>query len=139
MDRITVLLFPNPRVSSIQPSPFFSTPVSSQPCTSHIHRPDKRHKTPTSSGGNPVLESAAAVVVGATAAAGLMVSGMVFPGKVAAFLSPLIPAWDASLAMVMGSALVPSTVAFQVRLVPQGLGGREGGGVRPNRPQTFNA
>jgi len=43
---------------------------------------------------------------------GLAVSGMVNPAKVQAFLD-VAGAWDPSLALVMGAALVPSFIAFK--------------------------
>ncbi|GAX80738.1 hypothetical protein CEUSTIGMA_g8173.t1 [Chlamydomonas eustigma] len=55
-------------------------------------------------------------LIGATFAAGLALSGMTMPSKVASFLSPLSAAWDPSLAFVMGSALAVSSVAYQAVL-----------------------
>lgn len=63
-----------------------------------------------------LLESLTTVLIGATFAAGLTVSGMTLPSKVAAFLSPLVPAWDPTLAFVMASALVLGVVAYQAVL-----------------------
>ncbi|KAF6256935.1 hypothetical protein COO60DRAFT_1622272 [Scenedesmus sp. NREL 46B-D3] len=53
---------------------------------------------------------------GALFAFGLVYTGMVRPTKVIAFLSPFHPAWDLSLACVMGGALLVATPAFQAIL-----------------------
>ncbi|MDL2405895.1 YeeE/YedE family protein [Rhizobium calliandrae] len=45
---------------------------------------------------------------------GLVVSDMVNPGRVLAFLD-VSGAWDPTLAFVMGGALIPSSVAYAIR------------------------
>lgn len=52
-----------------------------------------------------------AFVAGSLFAAGLLVSGMVRPDKVLAFLD-LFGAWDPSLALVMGAAIAVAAPAF---------------------------
>eukprot|EP00775_Hariotina_reticulata_P001495 gene1495-1834_t len=59
------------------------------------------------------LELLSEAAVGAFFALGLALSGMTQPSKVAAFLSPTLAAWDASLMFVMGSALLVATPVFQ--------------------------
>lgn len=55
-----------------------------------------------------------AVIVGLIFGAGLVVSDMVNPARVLAFLD-LAGAWDPTLAFVMIGALVPSTIAYLIR------------------------
>ena len=55
----------------------------------------------------------AAVICGALFGAGVCISGMVRPSKVLGFLD-LGGAWDATLLVVMGSALAVSVVAWRV-------------------------
>ncbi|MFS8115124.1 YeeE/YedE family protein [Rhizobium jaguaris] len=45
---------------------------------------------------------------------GLVVSDMVNPGRVLAFLD-VAGAWDPSLAFVMGGALIPSSIAYAIK------------------------
>ncbi|MDK2767983.1 MAG: YeeE/YedE family protein [Sphingomonas sp.] len=45
---------------------------------------------------------------------GLIVSAMVSPGKVLAFLDVTAPSWDPSLAVVLVSAVVVSAIGFEV-------------------------
>lgn len=54
------------------------------------------------------------LVVGILFGAGLALSDMVNPARVQAFLD-VAGAWDPTLAFVMGSALVPSALAWRVR------------------------
>jgi hypothetical protein len=60
-----------------------------------------------------VLGLAAELASGALFAFGLVYTGMVRPTKVIGFLSPTHPAWDLSLAFVMGGALLIALPAFQ--------------------------
>lgn len=53
------------------------------------------------------------LVAGGLFAFGLTYTGMVRPTKVAAFLSPLYPAWDPTLMCVMGGALLVALPGFQ--------------------------
>ena len=55
-----------------------------------------------------------ALIVGLIFGAGLVVSDMVNPARVLAFLD-LAGAWDPTLAFVMIGALVPSTIAYLIR------------------------
>jgi uncharacterized membrane protein YedE/YeeE len=55
-----------------------------------------------------------AILCGALFGAGLVVSDMINPARVLAFLD-VGGAWDPSLALVMGSALVPSSLAYLIR------------------------
>lgn len=59
------------------------------------------------------VEVGATAAVGALFAAGLALSGMTRPSKVAAFLSPFSGAWDLSLMFVMASAIGVSILPFQ--------------------------
>ncbi len=56
----------------------------------------------------------ASIVCGLIFGAGLVISDMVNPGRVLAFLD-VAGSWDPSLAFVMGGALVPSAVAYVIR------------------------
>lgn len=56
----------------------------------------------------------AAIVCGALFGAGLVVSDMVNPARVQAFLD-ITGDWDPSLALVMGGALIPSGLAYLYR------------------------
>lgn len=56
----------------------------------------------------------AAIVSGLLFGAGLVVSDMINPARVLAFLD-VTGAWDPSLAFVMGGALVPSALAYRMR------------------------
>lgn len=56
----------------------------------------------------------AAVIAGLLFGAGLVVSDMVNPARVLAFLD-IAGAWDPSLAWVMAAALLPSALAWQWR------------------------
>ncbi len=58
---------------------------------------------------NRIVEFAVGLIFGL----GLILSGMTDPGKVIGFLD-LFGAWDPSLALVMGGAIVVGTVAFAV-------------------------
>ncbi|KAF6256934.1 hypothetical protein COO60DRAFT_53297 [Scenedesmus sp. NREL 46B-D3] len=60
-----------------------------------------------------VVSLAAEFASGALFSFGLVYTGMVRPTKVIAFLSPTHPAWDPSLAFVMGGALLVALPAFQ--------------------------
>lgn len=60
------------------------------------------------------LPAAAALASGLLFGAGLVVSDMVNPARVLAFLD-VAGAWDASLALVMGAALLPSSLAYAWR------------------------
>ncbi|WOS65408.1 YeeE/YedE family protein [Sinorhizobium fredii] len=53
----------------------------------------------------------ASILCGLIFGAGLVISDMVNPGRVLAFLD-LAGSWDPSLAFVMGAALIPSAVAY---------------------------
>ena len=55
-----------------------------------------------------------ALLVGAIFGTGLVVSDMVNPARVQAFLD-VAGAWDPTLAFVMGAALVPSAAAYLLR------------------------
>ena len=55
-----------------------------------------------------------ALLCGALFGAGLVVSDMVNPGRVLAFLD-VAGDWDHSLALVMGAALLPSGLAYLLR------------------------
>ncbi|HET7710205.1 MAG TPA: DUF6691 family protein [Sphingomicrobium sp.] len=55
-----------------------------------------------------------AVVVGILFGAGLVLSDMVNPARVQAFLD-VAGDWDPTLALVMGAALVPSALAYWLR------------------------
>ncbi|WDZ81557.1 YeeE/YedE family protein (plasmid) [Ensifer adhaerens] len=57
---------------------------------------------------------ASAIVCGLLFGAGLVVSDMINPARVRAFLD-VAGDWDPSLAFVMGGALIPSTLAYIVR------------------------
>lgn len=61
-----------------------------------------------------MMKVAAAVVCGALFGAGLVVSDMINPARVLAFLD-VAGRWDPSLALVMGGALVPSALAYLYR------------------------
>ncbi|MCK7595556.1 DUF6691 family protein [Pseudomarimonas salicorniae] len=56
----------------------------------------------------------AAIFCGALFGAGLVISDMVNPARVLAFLD-VAGAWDYTLALVMGGALIPAAVAFSLR------------------------
>lgn len=56
----------------------------------------------------------AAIVSGLLFGAGLVVSDMINPARVLAFLD-VTGNWDPSLAFVMGGALVPSALAYRMR------------------------
>ncbi|MFB2553471.1 DUF6691 family protein [Ensifer soli] len=56
----------------------------------------------------------ASVLCGLFFGAGLVISDMVNPGRVLAFLD-VTGAWDPSLAFVMGGALIPSSIAYAIR------------------------
>ncbi len=56
----------------------------------------------------------ASVLCGVLFGAGLVISDMVNPGRVLAFLD-ITGAWDPSLAFVMGGALIPSSVAYAIK------------------------
>lgn len=68
-----------------------------------------------------------AVVSGLVFGLGLGISEMIDPAKVLAFLD-VSGAWDPSLALVMGSALVVTTISFRFVL----------GGSRPVFDKSFN-
>ena len=55
-----------------------------------------------------------AVLCGLLFGAGMIVSDMVNPERVLAFLD-VTGAWDPSLAFVMGGALIPSSIAYLIR------------------------
>jgi hypothetical protein len=55
-----------------------------------------------------------AIVCGSLFGAGLVVSDMVNPARVLAFLD-VAGAWDPSLALVLGGALIPSSLAYLIR------------------------
>jgi uncharacterized membrane protein YedE/YeeE len=76
----------------------------------------KSSKTILSAGSSKsraALEFLSEAAAGAFFALGLALSGMTQPSKVAAFLSPTLAAWDASLMFVMGAALLVATPVFQ--------------------------
>lgn len=54
------------------------------------------------------------ILCGVLFGAGLVISDMVNPGRVLAFLD-VTGAWDPSLAFVMGGALIPSSIAYLIR------------------------
>lgn len=54
------------------------------------------------------------LIVGIIFGAGLLLSDMVNPARVQAFLD-IAGAWDPTLAFVMGSALVPAAIAYLIR------------------------
>lgn len=56
----------------------------------------------------------AAILCGGLFGAGLVVSDMVNPARVLAFLD-VTGAWDPSLALVMGGAVIPSSLAYLYR------------------------
>ncbi|NRP75700.1 hypothetical protein ILFOPFJJ_06623 [Ensifer psoraleae] len=56
----------------------------------------------------------AAIVCGLIFGAGLLISDMINPGRVLAFLD-FAGSWDPSLAFVVGGALIPSAVAHIIR------------------------
>lgn len=56
----------------------------------------------------------ASIVAGILFGIGLVVSDMINPGRVLAFLD-VAGAWDPSLAFVMGGALIPSAIAYRIR------------------------
>ncbi len=60
-----------------------------------------------------MVRAAIAIVAGALFGAGVCISGMVRPSKVLAFLD-LGGAWDASLALVMVSALAIHAIAWRI-------------------------
>jgi hypothetical protein len=55
-----------------------------------------------------------AILCGLLFGAGLVVSDMVNPARVLAFLD-VTGAWDPSLALVLGGALIPSSLAYLIR------------------------
>jgi uncharacterized protein len=55
-----------------------------------------------------------ALIAGALFGAGLVISDMINPDRVLAFLD-VTGKWDASLAFVMGGALIPSAIAYIVK------------------------
>ena len=55
-----------------------------------------------------------AVGCGLLFGAGMVVSDMINPARVLAFLD-VTGAWDPSLAFVMGGALIPSSIAYLIR------------------------
>jgi hypothetical protein len=55
-----------------------------------------------------------ALVCGVLFGAGMVVSDMINPARVLAFLD-VTGAWDPSLAFVMGGALIPSSLAYLIR------------------------
>ncbi|WP_377293368.1 DUF6691 family protein [Rhizobium sp. SG2393] len=56
----------------------------------------------------------AAILAGLLFGAGLVISDMVNPARVLAFLD-VTGAWDPSLAFVMGGALIPSSIAYAIK------------------------
>ena len=56
----------------------------------------------------------ASILAGLLFGVGLVVSDMINPGRVLAFLD-VTGAWDPSLAFVMGGALIPSAIAYRIR------------------------
>jgi len=70
--------------------------------------------------GRP-LALASELVLGALFAFGLCYSGMTRPAKVLAFLSPGLPCWDPSLALVMGGALLVAAPGFGSIVLRRGL------------------
>lgn len=59
------------------------------------------------------MRTLTALVAGALFGLGLLVSDMVNPARVLGFLD-IAGAWDPTLAFVMGGALLPMTVAWQI-------------------------
>ena len=57
---------------------------------------------------------AASIICGLIFGTGLVISDMINPARVLAFLD-VAGNWDPSLAFVMGGALIPSTVAYIIR------------------------
>lgn len=55
------------------------------------------------------------LLAGGIFGAGLLVSDMIDPGRVLAFLTVTSGAWDPTLAFVMGGAMIPMFVAWIVR------------------------
>lgn len=68
--------------------------------------------TPSVGPRKKLVNVAADAVVGFVFGTGLIISGMTRPVKVAGFLSALHPAWDPSLALVMGGALALCAPGF---------------------------
>lgn len=56
----------------------------------------------------------ASVLCGLLFGVGLVISDMVNPGRVLAFLD-VAGAWDPSLAFVLGGALIPSSIAYAIK------------------------
>lgn len=56
----------------------------------------------------------ASVIAGLLFGVGLVISDMINPARVLAFLD-VTGAWDPSLAFVMGGALIPSAIAYRLR------------------------
>lgn len=56
----------------------------------------------------------ASVIAGLLFGVGLVISDMINPARVLAFLD-VTGAWDPSLAFVMGGALIPSAIAYRIR------------------------
>lgn len=56
----------------------------------------------------------ASILCGALFGVGLVISDMVNPARVLAFLD-VGGSWDPSLALVMGGALIPSSIAYAIR------------------------
>jgi len=61
-----------------------------------------------------MVRLAIAVFCGLLFGAGMVISDMVNPERVLAFLD-VAGAWDPSLAFVMGGALIPSSIAYLIR------------------------
>lgn len=61
-----------------------------------------------------VMQTVVALCTGALFGAGLAVSGMIDPLRVRGFLD-LFGAWDPTLAFVMGGAIVPMAIAWQLQ------------------------
>ncbi|KAG1677251.1 hypothetical protein FOA52_013450 [Chlamydomonas sp. UWO 241] len=90
------------------------------------------------------LEGIATLAVGGVFASGLAFSGMTLPAKVAGFLSPLLRGWDASLAFVMGGALVVGSIAYQsvlggTKLLPPSLRSIPVPGGKPGAPLLLSS
>lgn len=66
------------------------------------------------------------LLAGALFGAGLMVSDMIDPARVRAFLDVASGAWDPTLAFVMGGAMLPMLIAWRVsaRMRAPACGGR---------------
>ncbi len=64
---------------------------------------------------NPAFILATNYLLGLLFAVGLMLAGMTRPGKVVAFLD-ISDAWDPSLALVMGGAIVVHTILYRLIL-----------------------